>query len=498
MHKRRRIRIFTGVYVFSIPVSSFLIHNQQLPFLTTRQSLIASAMKSNSTEDSEGRNSAGRLDSTASAAEQNLGVTEEGLDMDEYCSVMDDFGCIAFEEVDSAIEEYDKKKTRLIRVQASADACLGGISNRDEVWLKIEQVKQIQSEYGRADLYERTWQSQADGDYINSIPINGEMLRSFTAMQFNTLAEGLSSGPTSKTPFPCDYTNKDDEKNCFGGFTEIKHPEIALDFNLRRWRLLEVILGSSSREKGNDPPFDLIAMEEVDRYRGFFAPVLNHFGYQGIFTPKFRAPGIQLGWYSDGCALFWKTSTFDLVSERRLRYHIGNQAFIIATLHHKGSNRHIVVGVTHLKARKSVNNEKIRMRQVCELLDKLEEERERIQTDSDEKEVPTLILGDFNADPPSKDRDKSCVAKVLDHHEEAFCPSYLSAYPIDPPPKGFFTTWKTRGVETVKRVIDYIFHSNMSCTDTLCVPDEKEIEVDQLPSLRYPSDHLMVAARFRL
>lgn len=229
MHKRRRIRIFTGVYVFSIPVSSFLIHNQQLPFLTTRQPLIVSAMKTNSTDDNEGRNSAGRLDSTASAAEQNLGVTEEGLDMDEYCSVLDDFGCVAYEEVESVVDEKVEKKTRLIRVQASADDCLGGISSPNEVWQKIDQVKQTQSEYGRVDLYERKWQSEIDGEYINSIPINGEMLRSFTVMQFNTLAEGLSSGPTSKTPFPCDSTNKDDEKNCYG---------VSLKSSIQRLRLI--------------------------------------------------------------------------------------------------------------------------------------------------------------------------------------------------------------------------------------------------------------------
>jgi len=453
-------------------------------------------MKSNSTDGNEGR-SGGRLDSTASA--EHVTDVDLDLDMDEYCSVLDEFGCVAYEDGDPAPKGGNDKKTRLIRVQAAADECLDGIASREDVWRKIHEVQQAQSEYGRADLYERQWQSETtDQVDINSMKINGDALHSFTVMQFNALAEGLSSGPSVKTPFPCDSTDKNKEKNCFGGFTEIQHPEVALDFNLRRWRLLEVMLGSQS-EKDN-PPFDLIAMEEVDRYRGFFAPVLKHFGYQGIFVPKFRAPGIQLGWYSDGCALFWKTSTFELVSEHRLRYRIGNQAFIIATLRHKESNRHVVVGVTHLKARKSVNNEKVRMVQVCELLDKLEEERERIENGSDEKEVPILVLGDFNADHPSANRGESCVAKVLDHHKtsDSSCPPYYSAYPVDPPPAGYFTTWKTRGAETVKRVIDYIFHSNLACTDTLCIPDEKEIEVDQLPGLRYPSDHMMIAAKFDL
>lgn len=452
-------------------------------------------MQSNSTDEGRG---GGRLDSTASAEHvTDVNVEEDDLDMDEYCSVLDDFGCVAYEEGDPTTAGEDDKKTRFIRVQAAADDCIVDVNSREDVWQKIHHVQKEQSKYGRADLYERQWQSDKEGD-INNMKINGEAKSStFTVMQFNALAEGLSSGPSVKTPFPCDPAIAS-EKNCFGGFTEIKHPEIALDYNLRRWRLLEVMLGSESNKA--NPLFDLIAMEEVDRYRGFFSPALKFFGYQGIFVPKFRAPGIQLGWYSDGCALFWKTSTFELVSERRLSYRIGSQAFIIATLRHKQSGRHVVVGVTHLKARNSVNNEKIRMRQVCELLEKLEEERNSIEEGSDETKVPILILGDFNADPPSSNRDESCVAKVLDHHKESgsSCPPYYSAYPVDPPPAGFFTTWKTRGTETAKRVIDYIFHSNLSRTDILCIPDEKEIEVDQLPGLRYPSDHLHQAATFRL
>lgn len=487
------------MFVFlAIPVSSFLIHSivQRHPSFIARSSrreLVGWAMKSNSTDKSDGR-SGGRLDSTAS----DVTDVEQGLDMDEYCSVLDEFGCVAFEEGDPSPDSENDKKSRLIRVQAAADECLDGITSREDVWQKIHEVHREQSKFGRADLYERHWQSEIEGD-INKMKINGEVKKSFTVMQFNALAEGLSSGPLVKTPFPCgSATDKNSEENCFGGFTEIKHPEVALDFSLRRWRLLEVMLGSETEK--DDPPFDIIAMEEVDRYLGFFAPVLKYFGYQGIFTPKFRAPGIQLGWYSDGCALFWKTTAFELVSDQRLRYFIGNQAFIIATLRHKQSGRHVVVGVTHLKARRSKNNEKIRMMQVCELLDKLEEERERIENVSDEKQVPILVLGDFNADHPSKNRDSSCVAKVLDRHKasNSAYPPYYSAYPVDPPPEGFFTTWKTRGTETAKRVIDYIFHSNITCTDTLCIPDEKEIEVDQLPGLRYPSDHLMIAAKFDL
>ena len=72
-------------------------------------------------------------------------------------------------------------------------------------------------------------------------------------------------------------------------------------------------------------------------------------------------------------------------------------------------------------------------------------------------------------------------------------------YEIDPPKEDFFTTWKTRGTHTVKRIIDYIFHSEeLDCTATLSIPSTNELEEGKLPGLRQPSDHLMIAAKFRL
>jgi mRNA deadenylase 3'-5' endonuclease subunit Ccr4 len=452
--------------------------------------------------------------------------------MNEHCSILDDFGCVAYEEA-STEDDEDKTPGRLIRIQADSDECLADIHSREDVWRKIREVRDSQSEYGRADLYERRWKSQSsDGANKDRPSINGDLKEStetkhsFSVMQFNTLAEGLSSGPSVKTPFPCGSAlDKNSAKNCYGGFTTIRHTEVALDFDMRRWRLLEVMLSSSSGL--STPPFDIIALEEVDRFGGFFAPVLKKFGYQAIFAPKIRAPGVHLGFYSDGCALFWKENVFDIASECRMNYRGGNQVYIIATLRHKQSDRHLVVAVTHLKAQKGEKNEEARRKQIAELLEKLDEERQRIKAGSED--IPVLILGDFNAEPPSSNVDDSCVGLVLDHHKISGSSEFHSAYPIDPSqpgyftkwPKrgvetvkrmigsifrspidlsqpGYFTTWKTRGTETVKRVIDYIFYSNMTCTDTLDIPDEACIEADQLPGLRYPSDHLMIAAKFKL
>eukprot|EP00541_Cyclophora_tenuis_P017897 CAMPEP_0116559484 /NCGR_PEP_ID=MMETSP0397-20121206/10424_1 /TAXON_ID=216820 /ORGANISM="Cyclophora tenuis, Strain ECT3854" /LENGTH=141 /DNA_ID=CAMNT_0004085263 /DNA_START=65 /DNA_END=490 /DNA_ORIENTATION=+ len=119
------------------------------------------------------------------------------------------------------------------------------------------------------------------------------------------------------------------------------------------------------------------------------------------------------------------------------------------------------------------------------------------QTNNETNPWPVLVLGDLNADPPTEQtRNTSAVQLLVDNNR------FTSAYDLenssenDPP---LFTTWKTRGNRTARRVIDYIFYSGLVCTHTLSLPHKAlEEERYKLPNLRYPSDHLMIAAKFRL
>jgi mRNA deadenylase 3'-5' endonuclease subunit Ccr4 len=73
---------------------------------------------------------------------------------------------------------------------------------------------------------------------------------------------------------------------------------------------------------------------------------------------------------------------------------------------------------------------------------------------------------------------------------------YQSAYDLSSP---IFTTYKTRGTNTVQRIIDYIlYQGQLQCTHRLSIPKEREMEAHKLPGLRYPSDHVMIAAKFTL
>lgn len=412
----------------------------------------------------------------------------------EFSRVVDAFGS-------PVLEKHVQETSSHIRLEDSTKS-LDDIRSIEDVYDRIEHTKQLQSNLGTSDLYKRQWEqvklhknksvwtflkriimlpwmrgrhSNHDEPYDDS--------NYFTALQFNTLAEGLSSGPNAPRPFPLDAETGDSIKNAYGGFTEIPHPEVVLDFQLRRWRIMEVLLEHSP---------DIMGLQEVDRYHGFFAPILcGYFGYEGRFLPKPCSPSMKLGWYSDGCALLYKKDTFQLLHETHLMYKVGSQVGLLASLEHKKTCQTIIVGVTHLKAK--AENEQIRSAQVHELL----EEMEKLRQTSNDPTAPLLILGDFNSDHRPRN-DNSAAPADVSAIVTALHAGYQSTHDLSS--SQMFTTYKTRGTKTVQRVIDYILYQGrtLQCTHRLSIPKETEMEMHKLPGLRYPSDHVMIAGKFRL
>jgi mRNA deadenylase 3'-5' endonuclease subunit Ccr4 len=438
----------------------------------------------------------------------------EDPDLEDYCEVIDEFGLTAFENFCEG-DGKDEDDFKWIRVENQPDECLKTIVTQDDIWRKIAEVRLEQARCGLSDLYLREWEStdgQATTDATDgqatTDATDGQATTDaksvISVMQFNALAEGLSSGPALKKPFQINSSegHGQSEKQLYGGFNEIPVPSVSLDFGLRRWRLLEVILGTKVSANSTSS-CDLIALQEIDRYRGFFAPIMRLFGYEGIFKPKPKSPCVRMGWYSDGCCLFWKKETFELISERRLDYKVGSQIMMVALLRHKPSGKKIAVAVTHLKAQNSASNEMIRCRQVDELLEQIDDVVASATEHDDIKDV--LVLGDFNADPPGKiSSQSSSVGRILASQLHSLSsstePVHLrSSYQIDPPADSFFTTWKIRGPTTSRRVIDYIFYAGkLKCTETLQMPKVSDLEVTKLPGLRNPSDHMMIAAKFEI
>jgi mRNA deadenylase 3'-5' endonuclease subunit Ccr4 len=206
-----------------------------------------------------------------------------------------------------------------------------------------------------------------------------------------------------------------------------------------------------------------------------------------------------MGWYSDGCVLAWKSSTFDLVHAKYSDYAVGNQVYIIATLQHRLTKQSVIVAVTHLKAQQKEMNEVVRNRQVNELLACIDNEAMRFTNFFPDMQLQVVVLGDFNADPPSlMNSDRSAIQKLLTHKIHGIDECYHSAYKIDDSLDNSFTTWKIRAHNECKRIIDYIFYagSSLRCLATYKAVSPSDIEDSKLPGLRHPSDHMHIAAKF--
>merc|ERR1740139_681154 len=126
----------------------------------------------------------------------------------------------------------------------------------------------------------------------------------FTVMQFNLLAEGLSSGPDATPPFAAM------KRSDYGGFDSVVRRERVFAWDTRKLRLLEEILRYAP---------DVLTVQECDHFDDLLLPALRLAGYDGVFAPKRSAPGLEFGYYSDGTAVFWRTEVFArLGAERRV------------------------------------------------------------------------------------------------------------------------------------------------------------------------------------
>lgn len=420
----------------------------------------------------------------------------------------------------------------LVRLQDYVDADLSSASEAGiRSKIQLAQDKLAKAAVGDdVTLYPRHWMEASPSARKNDD--RGSNKSTFTVAQFNMLARGLSSGPAEDAPTPFEISMSNEG---YGGFIGVPNPEVVFDFEIRKWRLLQVLLGGGlgdedfSTHDASKPPFDILALEEVDEYNSFFGPVLLGDGgsdgtpkgtctlgcYRGVFQPKPSSPCVPFGYYSDGVALLWSTDKFDTidrpsssVSEPWIekssfsgtadvkcddnQLSRQNQVYAIIPLHLKGTDKCIIVAATHLKAKRGAANDRMRKGQAMELRQRAEAMADAIKRQGRWKEVSILILGDFNAEPSDE-----AVKCFLSQRELPW--KYDSAYDFH---CLGYTSWKTRASGTTRRIIDYIIYSSnsverMECTHVLSVTEGKDIEKGYLPGLRYPSDHLLLAAKFQ-
>jgi len=262
----------------------------------------------------------------------------------------------------------------------------------------------------------------------------------------------------------------------------VRCPPSALDWSTRRWRLLEEIIRY-------DP--DIVCLQEVDHFK-LFEMSLGSVGYAGRFVAKPDSPCIYLESNNgpDGCAIFYKTEKFELLSEANKVLEVwkveSNQVVMSVSLRQRSSGKDICVATTHLKARSGALLSTLRNQQGKDILDWLE----TIRADR-----PVIIGGDFNAEPSEP------VYKTMTGHERT---PLQSAYTIRSDEEKEvnvteenleYTTWKIRETGEQKHILDYIFHSpQLKTVSTLDMPTEEQIGEDRVPSRQFASDHLSLVA----
>jgi len=302
-------------------------------------------------------------------------------------------------------------------------------------------------------------------------PIN-RSFRNYSAQHTNTNTNTESSSDTSNirilqwNHLSQTLGTKNDKFVCC--------PTEALDWDTRRWRLIQEIVRYSP---------DVICLQEVDHFK-LLETALGSIGYTGRFVPKPDSPCIYLAENNgpDGCAVFVRDDKFDILDQQQRILEVwrvqSNQVVLALNLRHRSSGTELTVATTHLKARQGALLSTLRNEQGKDLLNWLSE------TAADR---PLLLSGDFNADPsePVYSSMTSHPTLPLD-----------SAYRLD---EIEYTTWKIRETGEQKHVLDYIFHSeHLSPTAVLDMPSEEEVGENRFPSLAFPSDHLSLVADFQL
>uniref|UniRef100_A0A0A9ZEV0 Nocturnin n=1 Tax=Lygus hesperus TaxID=30085 RepID=A0A0A9ZEV0_LYGHE len=254
-------------------------------------------------------------------------------------------------------------------------------------------------------------------------------------------------------------------------------PPEALQWQRRRNLLTQEIVRYSP---------DVICLQEVDHFN-YLKKVLATQGYVGMFFPKPDSPCMYVKDNNgpDGCAIFFRTSRFELVKHASRVLEVwkvqSNQVALLAILRNRADGKEICIATTHLKARNGALLAALRNEQGKDLLDFVA---------AAAQDRPVILCGDFNAEPI-----EPIYTSVTTHPSIRLASAYATSEG-EPP----YTTWKVREEGEVRHTIDYIFYSKnkFQVEDVLEFPTGEEMGPGRVPSFNYPSDHFSLVSDLHL
>ena len=223
---------------------------------------------------------------------------------------------------------------------------------------------------------------------------------------------------------------------------------------------------------------DVICLQEVDHFEQI-KESLSGMGYVGDFMVRISS-SVQ-----HGVALFYKTMKFDIIETFKNYLHeengeVGSQGLLVNLLKDKKTNKEVLVGVVHLKAKRAFSER--RQAQTRSALDIFKTISEKHPV------VPLVWGGDFNGED-NEPFYKSIMDSLLRLRS-----SYKKVLGDEP----VFTTWKIRPDCIEKHTIDYIWFSEekIDAKDVLLPMSDDLVPKSCYPSLDHPSDHILLCADF--
>ncbi|KAJ3427878.1 nocturnin [Anaeramoeba flamelloides] len=291
------------------------------------------------------------------------------------------------------------------------------------------------------ELYPRVSQLLSHGDFPNKKG-SDRITSGVKLMTWNVLAQGLTHG----FPFA---------------------PEGSLSWDHRGPKILEEIRRMSP---------DILLFQEMNRFDYLMESLGDE--YNGSFIAKPDSPSARFGEKADGCAIFTRKSTIEVLNTYSQSFQYMNQVYLAQQLFLKEENRQILAVTTHLKAFNNAKCQLIRQNETMQLLKVL-------HRFSAQEKIPIVIGADMNETP-----DKFCYQMLKQSN-------FKSAYDLfenrDLPEFDYYTTWKIRKRPT-KKIIDYIFFSQDDFVVKDLVLPPKNLGAIKIPNWRYPSDHVALCA----
>jgi len=265
-------------------------------------------------------------------------------------------------------------------------------------------------------------------------------------------------------------------------------PRECLPWPYRRWRVLEEIAIYNP---------DIITLVELDRSDDLMKD-LAPLGYDLVYLEKdFRNKEKKEA--NDGTGIFWKTSKFEIVDQEKRQTNVQkpgksgttlSQVYNVVAFKPKDGGAAFAVCGLHLKSTKTQEGEDIRVSQMNEVMQLL---NERFIGD-----YPVLLCADFNGSLVPMQDKKGGEIKPLAVNvavNAGFKSLYGQFLGIDP----LWTSWKTRAGKTFKYTIDYILGSDaFTPKAVLGLVPEDMVPEHHFPNFRSASDHLSLVCDIEL